>query len=213
MIDLKTLKARINSGEDFVYMGLKEQNEVIDRCTTAESEVASLRAALVEMERGHNPVACVSAAEFNQTIERAVNAEAALATARGLLKSGARIDQVAQTARALAMEEAARVIDDQGFIETHSNGEDHEEVPAGNRIRALVHLPQSLVAVPRETLALTKRALIRLQHRIVDRHPCWCFLWPDEPEHCESVSHPDGPANFICADAQAALAALKLEDP
>lgn len=195
MIDLKTLKAHINSGEDFVYMGLKEQNEVIDRCTTAESEVASLRAALVEMEQGHNPVACVSAAEFNQTIERAVNAEAALATARGLLKSGARLDQVAQTARALA------------------NGEDHEEVPAGNRIRALVHLPQSLVAVPRETLALTKRALIRLQHRIVDRHPCWCFLWPDEPEHCESVSHPDGPANFICADAQAALAALKLEDP
>ena len=58
----------------------------------------------------------------------------------------------ANSARAIAFEEAAEVIDYAGFIDVQSNGEDSQERPAGDLIRALANTPPTMVVVERTML-------------------------------------------------------------
>lgn len=45
-----------------------------------------------------------------------------------------------------------------------------------------------------------RQAIMLLKHRDIDKHPCFCFLWPDEEPHCEAES-----GNDVCRQVQEAL--------
>ncbi len=97
--------------------------------------------------------------------DQLTNAWAALESARAELKRvNEELDQAPdaeelRTVRALAMEEAARLLDEEFLGSKRVDAERAMGIRVGAAIRALAPLPASLVAVPRETVTKVRELL------------------------------------------------------
>lgn len=117
---------------------------------------------------------------------------------RSLAMENAVLARERDTARALAMEEAARDAEDEGTREGHEGERSQGEV--AESIRALAPLPPSLCAVPRETIEKVKEALGLAEE--------WLDIERREQELTGS-DEAEAPLLVCLNSARRALAALK----